>query len=72
MSSDFDRDRLSVRRVRIRRCGDHTYNTDGTCRRSGPKVHRKWEYDAAGRRTKEIRHYDATVSEALGSDDNVA
>ncbi|MEW6747136.1 MAG: RHS repeat-associated core domain-containing protein [Planctomycetota bacterium] len=74
--SDFDRDGLSVpARSDTALRTTFTYNTDGTLQKlEDPKaLVTKWEYDAEGRRTKEIRHYDANVNSGnpSGTDDNV-
>jgi YD repeat-containing protein len=74
--SDLDRDGLSVpagSTTRLRT--DYAYNTDGTLQKvTDPRGKvTKWEYDAAGRKTKEIRNYDVSVNSGnpSGTDDNV-
>ncbi|MEW6743202.1 MAG: RHS repeat-associated core domain-containing protein [Planctomycetota bacterium] len=74
--SDFDRDGLSVpARSDTALRTTFTYNTDGTVHKvEDPKaLVTKWDYDAEGRRTEEIRHYDANVNSGnpSGTDDNV-
>lgn len=52
-----------------------TYNDDGTAQKveDEKSIVTKWEYDALGRKTKEIRNYNAGVNSGLpsGTDDNV-
>ncbi len=77
--STFTRSALSVpSRSTTALRTSYAYNEDGTLATvQDPTIATshvtKYEYDAAGRKTKEIRHYDATVNSGgpSGTDDNV-
>jgi RHS repeat-associated protein len=74
--SNFDRDGLSVpSRSDTALRWTTTYNTDGTVQKvEDPKsLVTFWTYDAAGRKTKEVRNYNSGVNSGNpdGTDDNV-
>jgi RHS repeat-associated protein len=74
--SDFDRDGLSVpARSDTALRWTTTYNTDGTVQKvEDPKsLVTFWTYDAVGRKTKDVKHYDSGVNSgnSSGTDDNL-
>jgi YD repeat-containing protein len=75
-AADYDRDGASApTRSDTAIRSTTTYNDDGTAQKvEDPKsIVTKWEYDALGRKTKEIRNYNAAVNSGnpSGTDDNV-